>query len=146
MVISLANGELSVLYPLISLSFIWVALLSSRFLQETLLRTLAQLGVAAELRPPQDGIWGRTGQLVAFGVAVQHWVAYHGAFVNVSPPTGLFRLLNHHPTRSNRVSSLVAERRQPVKMTSVRAELVRQLSEAFGCDRYHLYTGHPLLK
>jgi hypothetical protein len=28
----------------------------------------------------------------------------------------------------------------------VRAVLVRHLTEAFGCDRYHLYTGHPWLK
>jgi hypothetical protein len=31
-------------------------------------------------------------------------------------------------------------------MTGVRAALVRRLADSFGCDRYHLYTGHPLLR
>jgi len=141
-----APGQLAV-YPILPLR--WYGFSVGRYLsilQHSMLRILVRLGVAAELRPPQDGIWGRTGQLVAFGVTIQHWVAYHGAFVNVSPPTGLFRLLNSDPTRANRMSSLVAERRRPARMSSVRAELVHELSEAFGCDRYHLYTGHPLLR
>ena len=25
-------------------------------------------------------------------------------------------------------------------------ERAKKLSEAFGCDRYHLFTGHPLLR
>lgn len=122
------------------------------------------------------GIYGRTGQLAAFGVAVRHWVTYYGAYLNVSPPTGLFRLVENDPRgpekgavpigakrpegRSGKrglspllpphgdwkMSSLVAERCGPVRMTGVRAALVRRLAECFGCDRYHLYTGHPLLR
>ena len=34
MVIALKYGELSVLYPIVALSFVWVAILSSLFLQE----------------------------------------------------------------------------------------------------------------
>ena len=44
------------------------------------------------------------------------------------------------------MSSLVAERCGPVRMTMVRTTLVPRLAERFGCDRYHLYTGHPLLR
>jgi lipoyl(octanoyl) transferase len=88
----------------------------------------------------QAGVCGRTGQLAALGVAVRHWVTYFGGYLNVSPPMGLFRLVEP------KMSSLVAERRGPVRMTGVRAALVRRLAERFGCDRYHLYTGHPLLR
>ena len=44
------------------------------------------------------------------------------------------------------MSSLMAERRGSIKMTMVRAALVGRLSDAFGCDRYHLFTGHPYLR
>jgi hypothetical protein len=44
------------------------------------------------------------------------------------------------------MSSIAAERCGVVRMATVRALLVRHLTEAFGCDRYHLYTGHPWLK
>jgi lipoyl(octanoyl) transferase len=139
-------GQLAV-YPILPLE--WHGMSVGQYLsalQGAVLRTLAELGVNAELRPPHQGVWGRTGQLAAFGVAVEDWVAYHGAFINVSPTMGLFRLLDTGLSGQERMSSLVAERQRPVKMTSVRAELVRQMSEAFGCDRCHLYTGHPLLK
>jgi drug/metabolite transporter (DMT)-like permease len=33
-IIALRGGQLSVLYPLVSLNYVWVALLSARFLQE----------------------------------------------------------------------------------------------------------------
>jgi hypothetical protein len=45
-----------------------------------------------------------------------------------------------------KISSLMSERRGSVRMPAVRAALVRRLADAFGCDRYHLYTGHPLLR
>ncbi len=80
------------------------------------------------------------------GVAVRDWVAYHGAFLNVSPAMGHFRLVETDPDDQTRMSCLMAERRGNWKMTTVRAALVRRLAEAFGCDRYHLYTGHPMLK
>lgn len=92
------------------------------------------------------GIWGRTGQLATLGVAVRHWVTYHGAYLNVCPPMGLLRLAENGSFGQSRMSSLVAERCGQVRMTAVRAALVARLSERFGCDRYHLYTGHPLLR
>jgi lipoyl(octanoyl) transferase len=92
------------------------------------------------------GVWGRTGQLAALGVAVRHWITYYGAYLNVCPPMGLFRLVESDPVGHTPMSGLVAERCGPVRMTGVRAALVRRLAERFGCDRYHLYTGHPMLR
>lgn len=39
LVIALKGGELSVLYPLVSLSFVWVSLLSMRFFQDSMSTT-----------------------------------------------------------------------------------------------------------
>lgn len=115
-------------------------------LQSGVEAALQALGVAAQPRPGRHGLWGRTGQLVSIGVAVRDWVTTHGAFLNVTPPMGLFRLVESDPLESSPMSCLVAERQKAAKMTSVRAELVRSLADAFGCERYHLHTGHPLLR
>ena len=96
--------------------------------------------------PSISGVWGRTGQLAALGVAVRHWTTYYGAYLNVCPPMGLFRLVQSDPASGTSMSNLVAERCGPVRMTGVRAALVRRLAERFNCDRYHLYTGHPMLR
>lgn len=107
--------------------------------QSGVLRVLEALGIAGRLRPGRHGIWGRTGQLAAFGIAVRDWVTLHGAFLNVGPPMGLFRLVETDPFERTPMSCLVAELQKPAKMTTVRAELVCRLAEAFGCDRYHLH-------
>jgi lipoyl(octanoyl) transferase len=140
-----APGQLAV-YPIAPLR--WHGLSVGEYLdrfQAGIAAALHQLGISGHTRPGRHGVWGRTGQLVAFGIAVRDSVAYHGAFINVAPPLGLFRLIETERDPSSRTSSLVAERQRPVRMASVRAELIPQLADAFGCDRYHLYTGHPML-
>jgi lipoyl(octanoyl) transferase len=114
-------------------------------LQAGLVGMLADVGLAAVQRSDFGGIWGRTGQLVAIGVSVKNWVAYHGAFVNVAPAMALQRLVDTDVEQLAPLSSLVIERQQAVKMTSVRASLVARLAEALAAPRHHLYTGHPLL-
>jgi hypothetical protein len=54
-------------------------------------------------------------------------------------------MVDSDPQGGTPASSLAAERRQPVRMAAVRATIVRHLATAFGCERYHLYTGHPLV-
>ena len=139
-------GQLAV-YPIVPLR--WHGFSVGEYLdrlQRGIADALRKLGFPVSTRPGEHGIWGRTGQLVAFGAAVRDWVTYHGAFVNVSPSLGLFRVVEAAPNATAKISSLVAERRRPVRMTGVRAELIPRLAEAFGCDRYHLHTGHPMLR
>lgn len=139
-----APGQLAV-YPIVPLD--WhgysVGEMLAR-LQSGIMDTLMELGVQAQSRRGQHGLWGRSGQLVAFGAAVRNWASYHGAFINVAPEMQLCRLVTSDPVGRSPVSSLVAERQQPVKMTRVREAVLRHVTAALGCDRFHLYSGHPL--
>ena len=140
------GGQLAV-YPIVPLR--WHGFSVGEYierLQAGIVETLDELGIRGHTPPGRHGVWGRTGQLAAVGVAVRNWVTYHGAYLNVCPPMGLFRLVDSDPAGKTRMSCLVAERRGRVAMTTVRATLVRHLAEAFGCTRYHLYTGHPLMR
>ena len=141
-----APGQLAV-YPIVPLR--WHGFSVGEYLdrlQSGILQTFSHLNLPAHPRPARHGLWGRTGQLAALGVAVRDGVTCHGAFINVCPAMGLFRLVETDPQELSPMSCLVAERQRPVKMTSIRAELVRQLADAFGCPRYHLHTGHPMLR
>jgi lipoyl(octanoyl) transferase len=139
-------GQLAI-YPLVPLN--WHGFTVGEFLerlQTGIIETLDDLNIHGHTPPGRYGIWGRTGQLAAVGVAVRNWITYYGAYLNVDPPMGMFRLVESDPVEHTHMSSLLAERRGPVRMTTVRTALVPRLSEAFGCDRYHIYTGHPLLR
>ena len=97
-------GQLAI-YPLVPLQ--WHGFSVGEFLDRfraAIMETLDDLNVppaeTATGAPPRDhrshffsGVWGRTGQLAAVGVAVRHWVTYYGAYLNVCPPMGLFRLV-----------------------------------------------------
>jgi lipoyl(octanoyl) transferase len=156
-----APGQLAI-YPLVPLH--WHGFTVGEFIerfQAGVVEALDDLNVPARTLPGKHGIWGRTGKLAALGVAVRDWVTYYGAYLNVDPPLGLFRLVENDiqqssppaplpegegNVRSESMSSLMAERRGSIKMTMVRAALVGRLTDAFGCDRYHLFTGHPYLR
>ena len=110
--------------------------------------TLAELGIEGQIPSGAQagrGVWGRSGQLAAFGVAVKSWTTYYGAYINVDPAMQTFRSIDSDPAGRTPASSLSAERQKPVKMATVRATIVSHLANAFGCQRYHLYTGHPLV-
>lgn len=138
-------GQLAV-YPIVPLeSFGWsVGEYMTRF-QAAWQALLAELGIPAQPHANRFGLWGRTGQLVAFGVAVNGWTTYHGAFLNVEPSMTLQHLVDTDPVEHTPLSSLVVERQQPIKMPQIRARLIGHLATAFEVERQHLYSGHPYL-
>jgi lipoyl(octanoyl) transferase len=140
-----APGQLAV-YPIVPLE--WHGFRVGDYLdrlQAGLLAALADLRFQGRTCPRRYGVWGRSGQVAAMGAAVKNWTSYHGAYINVAPAMHVFRRIQSDPEGGTEMTSLLAERRQPVRMSGVREALVRRLSEAFGCARYHLFTGHPLL-
>jgi lipoyl(octanoyl) transferase len=141
-----------------------------RRLENGLRGTLEQLAVQTMSLPNHFGLWGKTGQLAALGVAVKFGVTTQGAVLNLDPELGSLRRIEAlsvaeyrelsgrmdsslqpakagTPTLPQRpvYSSLLSETGLPVKMTAVREALVAQLPAAFGCDQVQVHTGHPLI-
>lgn len=140
------SGQLAI-YPIVSLR--WHGFTVGDYLsrlQNGILHALEEVGIQGKTMAGRHGIWGRTGQLAALGIAVRGWVSYFGAYINVAPSLGLFRIVETDRIGYTRMSSLVAERGPGVRMASVRTAVIRHLAESLGCQRYHLYTGHPLLR
>ncbi|HEX3725815.1 MAG TPA: hypothetical protein VHV08_06210 [Pirellulales bacterium] len=140
-----APGQLAI-YPIVPLDWHgWTVGDYLARLQGGIVAALAELGVAGQTRDGSYGVWGRSGQLAAVGVAVKSWTTYFGAYLNVDPAMQPFRAIDADSTGRTPSGSLAAERRQRIKMPAVRATIIAQLAAALGCSRYHLYTGHPLL-
>ncbi len=138
-------GQLAI-YPIVPLErYGWTVGEFLNRLQTGLLSTIAELSIAGTTRPGWPGVWGRTGQLAAIGVAVKNWTTYHGAFLNVDPAMRVVRRIVTDREQNEPMSSLMVERQGSVKMSAVRAGIVRHLAEAFLAERYHIHTSHPLL-
>lgn len=90
------------------------------------------------------GLRGRCGDLGFVGSAVTSGITGYGGCLNVSVPRAALQLASWG--RGLRPSSLSAERMRPITMASVRESWIRHLAAECGYDRYHLWTGHPLLR
>jgi len=146
-----APGQLAV-YPIVPLNlFGWTVGGYLRRLQAGIVEGFAELGVRGETFGGTFGVWGRSGLLANVGVAVRAGIACHGAFINVNPPMRRYAFVDvfpPHPDSDSGKSTmgcLLAERQATVRMTGVRAALVKTLAAAFDCPRCHLFTGHPWL-
>jgi lipoyl(octanoyl) transferase len=68
-------------------------------LEEWIIRTLAQFGIAGERREDRVGVWvrrpdqgdNREDKIAAIGVRVKKWVTLHGISLNVAPDLGHYQ-------------------------------------------------------
>jgi len=116
-----------------------------RKLEQTVIDMAGDLRIPAWQSDSGAGVSGRLGQFATVGAAVKRWVSYHGVFIDVAPAMELVRLVSGGPEAERR-TCLSALRHRPVSMHSVREAFIRRLASRFGYQRYHTYTGHPLLK
>ncbi|MGE5191142.1 MAG: lipoyl(octanoyl) transferase LipB [Deltaproteobacteria bacterium] len=136
-------GQLA-LYPILPLARRGLGLAAYRErLEQALLDSCRELRIRAWRKPAAAGLFSRGGKVAEIGVAVRQGVSSHGLFVNVNPRMDAIDLVR---SGEGRASSLAAERGVPVPMPSVRESLIRRLAARLDYDRYHLYTGHPLLR
>jgi lipoyl(octanoyl) transferase len=136
-------GQLAV-YPIVPLD--WHRWSVGEFLRRfraALAAALSDFKIRSASPTGHYHLLGKTGVLAAIGASVRHSVTGHGAILGVNPD---MRDQGRIDVASGRqMSSLLSERPQPIKMAAVRAALVAHLAAAFGCQRHHLHTGHPLL-
>ncbi|MDR7451890.1 MAG: lipoyl(octanoyl) transferase LipB [Armatimonadota bacterium] len=101
-----------------------------RSLEETLLRTLADFGIAAGRLPGYPGVWVGGEKIASVGVAVKRRVTMHGFALNVDPDLGHFALIN--PCGLGKpVTSMARLLGRPVAMADVRAAYARRFAEVY---------------
>jgi lipoyl(octanoyl) transferase len=54
-----------------------------RWLEELLIETLAEVGIAAATRQGLTGVWVEDRKIASIGVGVRHWITMHGFALNV---------------------------------------------------------------
>jgi len=103
-----------------------------RWLEAAAIRTLADLGIAAERRPPCTGIWIDKKKIAAIGVAVRRGVTYHGLALNVSTDLKYFRRIVPCGLAWSEVTSIEKELGRAVAMDEVKTIFLRRFARRFG--------------
>lgn len=79
-----------------------------RDLEEVQLRMLMALGLEGMRVPGKTGVWVGAFKVGSIGIAVRHWVTYHGFALNVSTDLRFFALLNPCGFQAETMTTLAA--------------------------------------
>jgi len=108
-----------------------------RNLEEAVIRTLGDLGLAADREPGKTGVWldGRAGsrkKICSMGIACRRWVTFHGLALNVTTDLGYFHRINPCGFDASVMTSVAEELGAGVAMGDVKPLLARHLAATLG--------------
>ena len=117
-------------YPIVALSGLPGGRDLHRYLrdiEQALIECLSAFGLRARRNPPYTGVWVGDSKVAAIGVAVRHWVAFHGFALNLDPDLSHFDLIHPCGIRHLGVASMASL----LGAAPPREEVIAKLAEAF---------------
>ncbi|MFD2099589.1 lipoyl(octanoyl) transferase LipB [Flagellimonas iocasae] len=111
-----------------------------RFLEEMVIRTLAEYGLKGERSEGETGVWLDVGtpfarKICAMGVRASRWVTMHGFALNVNTDLGYFDLMIPCGIKDKAVTSLNVELGQKqVDVEEVKAKLLKHFQVLFEAE------------
>ncbi len=107
-----------------------------RYLEEMVIRTLAEYGLEGERSEGETGVWLETGtprarKICALGVRASRWVTMHGFAFNVNTDLSYFDLMIPCGIRGKAVTSLSAELGRHVPTAEVKTKLLSHFENLF---------------
>lgn len=102
-----------------------------RNLEEVLILTLADFGIAASRHSGLTGVWVREKKIASIGIAIKRWVSYHGFALNVSIDLSFFRAIQPCGLDGSVMTSMSEELKQPVDLKRVKLSLIRHFQQIF---------------
>ena len=87
-----------------------------RDIEEGIIRTFGAYGLSCRRHEKHTGVWVENRKIASIGIAVEHWISFHGAAVNLTTDLSKFKMIN--PCGLT-----------PDVMTSAQKELGRDISQ-----------------
>jgi lipoyl(octanoyl) transferase len=107
-----------------------------RFLEESIILTLAEYGLKTERSPGETGVWFDVGtpfarKICAMGVRASRWVTMHGFALNVNVDLGYFDNIIPCGIRGKAVTSMHVELGREVNEEEVKQKIIKHFSVLF---------------
>lgn len=113
-------------------------------LYSALLGVVSDFGIPAARDAAKTGVVVADREIAGVGIAVTHWVAYHGCWLNVSVPPDALDSLQVNPMAVRPATCMLRERRLPVRMAAVRESFIRHFAEILGFREVFSRSAGPL--
>jgi lipoate-protein ligase B len=104
------------------------------FLEEVMIRTAAEWGVAAERNPVNRGIWVGNSKMGSIGIAIRRGITYHGLAFNVDVSLEPFGWINPCGLPDVGVTSLKLASGRSLSMPAVRRVFKGHIQTVFGTE------------
>ncbi len=107
-----------------------------RFLEEVIIKTLAEYGIKSERSKGETGVWLDVGtpfarKICALGVRASRWVTMHGFALNVNTNLGYFDHIIPCGIKGKAVTSLEVELNRKVPLEEVKEKILKHFTELF---------------
>lgn len=102
-----------------------------RDLEQVLILTLADFGIAGTRQPAHTGVWVGDEKIAALGVRLTRWIASHGFALNVSVDLDWFQRIVPCGIRGKGVTSMQRVLGRPLALAEVEDRLVVRFCEVF---------------
>jgi lipoyl(octanoyl) transferase len=106
-----------------------------RRLEQLLIESLAELGLAAGRRPGLTGVWIAQEKIASIGVGFRRWVSRHGFALNVTTDLSFFNAIVPCGIAGCRMTSVSAQGLGAVTSESVGQIVAVQFAAVFGYQR-----------
>jgi lipoyl(octanoyl) transferase len=111
-----------------------------RNLEEIIIRTLADYGIAGERSNGETGVWlepgmvGRERKIAAFGVRCSRWITMHGFAFNVNTDLQYFEGIVPCGIKNKQVTSLSRELGRDIELSEVKEKIKIHFEEVFEAE------------
>jgi len=110
-----------------------------RFLEEVIIKTLAEYGIKSERSEGETGVWLDVGtpfarKICALGVRTSRWVTMHGFALNVNANLGYFDNIIPCGIKGKAVTSMEAELDKKINLEEVKAKILMHFRELFEAE------------
>ena len=107
-----------------------------RFLEEVIIKTLAEYEITATRSKGETGVWLDVGtpfarKICAMGVRTSRWVTMHGFALNANTNLGYFDNIIPCGIKGKAVTSMEAELGKKVDLDEVKTKILKNFSELF---------------
>ena len=112
-----------------------------RFLEETIILTIAEYGIEGSRSPGETGVWLDVGtpfarKICAMGIRSSRWVTMHGFALNANVNLGYFDNIIPCGIRGKAVTSMEAELNKTVDLEEVKIKILKHFKTLFEVDEF----------
>lgn len=94
-----------------------------RQLEQIVIATLAQLGLPSQTHPGKTGVWLGQQKVASIGIAVRHWITFHGLAINVDMAPQAFAAIRPCGFAAQVMTDVQSHSSHPIEIKTVKTIL-----------------------